>query len=67
MPDIITFNKGYFGLSWNTLDDKTIYLYSLPDNKLFYQIIGDNFNHKEIVDSKYQNFQNLIDKINKKV
>ncbi|MBR0128419.1 MAG: hypothetical protein IJM09_01245, partial [Neisseriaceae bacterium] len=61
MPDIITFNKGYFGLSWNTLDDKTIYLYSLPDNKLFYQIIGDNFNHKEIVDSKYQNFQNLID------
>lgn len=67
MPDIITFNKGYFGLSWNTLDDKTVYLYSLPDNKLFYQIIGDNFNHKEIVDSNYQNFQYLIEKINKKV
>lgn len=30
LPDVVAFHKGYIDLCWETKDDKTVFLYSLP-------------------------------------
>lgn len=65
MPDVLMFNKGYVGLSWEAKDDKTVFLYSLPEGKLFFQIVGANdFSERFTIDATQTNFYNLLQRVN---
>lgn len=68
VPDVVTFHGGFVGLSWETKDDKTVFLYSLPDNTLFFHMVGrNNFCEKFTTAATKQNFSSLIKKINELV
>lgn len=63
--DVIVFHKGYVGLTWETKDNKTIFLYALPNDKLFFNMVGENdFSERFTVDATKENFSSLISKIN---
>ena len=65
LPDILTFNKGYIGLSWETNDDKTIFVYSLPEGKIFFHMVGANdFSERFTIAATPMEFDNLVKKIN---
>lgn len=64
-PDVLTFNRGYIGLSWETNDDKTIFVYSLPEGRIFFHMVGDNdFSERFTIAAVPREFDNLVKKIN---
>lgn len=68
VPDVITFHGGFIGLSWETRDDKTIFLYAIPNNTLFFHMVGkNNFSEKFTLTASKQNFSSVIKKINELV
>jgi len=63
-PDILTFHKGYFGLVWNAKDDDSIYLYSIPGGKLFYNKVNKYSDVVRRVNPEKKAFEELIKEIN---
>nr|AGS54056.1 hypothetical protein [uncultured bacterium contig00048] len=63
-PDVVVFYKGYFGLIWDTKDDDSVYLYSMPGKKLFYNKVGENYSETRTVNADRKIFENLIKEIN---
>lgn len=68
LPDIVAFHKGYIGLCWETKDDKSVFLYSLPDGSLFFNIVGlNNFSERFTVPATKSEFTALLSRINRMV
>ena len=63
-PDVLMFNKGYVGLIWETKDDGSIFVYSIPDGSLFYNKVGINFSETRTLEANKNNFAYLIKMIN---
>jgi len=66
-PDILTFHKGYFGLVWDAKNDDSIYLYSIPKGKLFYDKVGKDRDEVRRINPEKKAFENIIKEINNMV
>ena len=66
-PDVVMFHKGYFGLAWDTKEDDSIFLYSIPDGTLFFNEVGKYHSNRRIIKAEKELFKNLIENINKAV
>ena len=65
LPDVVAFHKGYIGLCWETKDDKTVFLYSLPEGSLFFNIVGsNNFSERFTAPATKDGFIALLNRIN---
>jgi hypothetical protein len=64
MPDVVTFNKGYVGLVWETKNNENIFIYSIPDGSLFYNKVGVNSSETYTMEATKENISNLIKTIN---
>jgi hypothetical protein len=63
-PDVLMFNKGYVGLVWETKNDESVFVYSIPDGTLFFNRVGANFSETRNIDANKKHFSALIEKIN---
>jgi hypothetical protein len=63
-PDVVMFNKGYVGLVWETKDDESVFVYSIPDGTLFFNRVGVNFSETRVIDANRKLFSDLMKKIN---
>jgi len=63
-PDVVMFNKGYVGLVWETKNDESVFVYSIPDGTLFFNKVGVNLSETRIIDANKKLFSDLIKKIN---
>jgi hypothetical protein len=64
IPEILTFHKGYFGLAWDAKNDDSIYLYSIPGGKLFYNRVGKDGDEVRRIKPEKKEFESLIKEIN---
>lgn len=63
-PDILFFHKGYVGLNWSLYNNKSVFLYIIPDtNKLFIQILTLYNNTKLEKNITFSNFYNIVKQI----
>jgi len=63
-PDVAMFNKGYVGLVWETKNDESVFVYSIPDGTLFFNKVGINSSETRIIDADRKLFSDLIKEIN---
>ena len=68
LPDVVLFHKGYVGLSWDTTEDKAVFVYAMPDGTLFFHMVGsNNYSERFTVEATAANFADLLQRINKLV
>jgi hypothetical protein len=64
IPDVLAFYKGYFGLVWDAKNEDSIYLYSIPGEKLFYNRVGEDGDEVRRIEPERIAFEALIKEIN---